>query len=112
MIDARRQEVYTATFDKNGNKISKTEALIIDKQSFEKELAGNSVYFFGNGSDKCQVLIDHPNAVFINGIHPSAAAMGEMSYLLYNAKKFEDVAYFEPFYLKDFVATTPKNKVL
>jgi tRNA threonylcarbamoyladenosine biosynthesis protein TsaB len=112
MIDARRQEVYCSLYDPNENIIEKTNARIIDEQSFSTYLNHTKIYFFGNGSDKCRQLINHPNAFFVKGIYPSATVMAPISQLYFETGKFEDTAYFEPFYLKDFVATTPKNKVL
>lgn len=112
MIDARRQEVYTAFFDTSGNEISQTSALIVDEGSFGNELLDKTIYFFGNGSNKCQEIIKHPGAKFVDGVYPSARYMGKLSAQYFMAGKFQDVAYFEPFYLKDFVATTPKNKVI
>lgn len=111
MIDARRMEVYTALFDPYGEKVTDVEALVLDSQSFARELEGHIVYFFGNGSDKAREVIIHPNARFIPNIIPSAAAMVPIATLKFDEGKFEDVAYFEPFYLKDFIATVPKRKV-
>jgi tRNA threonylcarbamoyladenosine biosynthesis protein TsaB len=112
MIDARRQEVYTALYDANGNEISGTQAVIINEHSFSDVLINKKIYFFGNGAEKCSGLIKHPNAVFIGNIYPSALDMAEYSLALFNRKEFQDIAYFEPYYLKDFVATIPKNKIL
>ncbi len=112
MLDARRLEVYTAFFNKHGEFESETTAEIIDENSFNDLLLNNIVYFFGNGSDKCASIITHANARFISGIYPSAKDMIELSQELFQMQDFKDVAYFEPFYLKDFVSTTPKNKIL
>jgi tRNA threonylcarbamoyladenosine biosynthesis protein TsaB len=112
MIDARRLEVYTAFFDSKGSPQSDISAVIIDENSFNQILSQRKVFFFGNGSEKCAEIINHPNAVFYKGIYPSAKNMIKLSEQKYQNKNFEDVAYFEPYYLKDFVATTPKNKVL
>ncbi len=111
MIDARRMEVYSALFDSQGTEIRGTMAQIIDESTFTQELAKNKIMFFGNGSDKCKEKITHPNAIFLNGIYPSAKYMAPLSQKAFNSKDFKDVAYFEPFYLKDFVATIPKNKL-
>ena len=111
MIDARRMEVYTSVFDSSLNIIEPTTAKIIDKESFLKLLFNRKVAFFGDGAFKCKELITHPNAIFLPNIHPLASGMGDLSIEAYSANNFEDVAYFEPFYLKDFVATKPKNKV-
>jgi tRNA threonylcarbamoyladenosine biosynthesis protein TsaB len=103
MIDARRMEVYCAVYDEQLNEIKKTSADIIDESSFADLLKQNKIYFFGDGSSKCRITITHPNAVFIEGIDPSAQFMLPLAEKLFAEKKFEDVAYFEPFYLKDFV---------
>jgi tRNA threonylcarbamoyladenosine biosynthesis protein TsaB len=112
MIDARRLEVYTALYDTKGLFISGIDAKIIDQSSFIPELDKSEVIFFGNGAAKCRDMITHPNAKFVDGIYPSARFMSPLSMQAVLTRKFEDIAYFEPFYLKDFVATTPKNKVL
>jgi tRNA threonylcarbamoyladenosine biosynthesis protein TsaB len=112
MIDARRLEVYTAFFDIHGTIASGISAEIINETTYLQLLNDRVIYFFGNGSDKCKSLITHKNAHFINGIYPSARNMAKISMDLYKNKRFEDTAYFEPFYLKDFVATIPKNKVI
>lgn len=112
MVDARRLEVYTAFFNNQGMFTSEISAQIINEHSFEEILSKHMVYFFGNGSDKCSSIITHPNARFIAGLNPSAQDMVALSQELYLKQEFKDIAYFEPFYLKDFVATTPKNKVI
>jgi tRNA threonylcarbamoyladenosine biosynthesis protein TsaB len=112
MIDARRLEVYTAFFNRQGEFQSEITAEIIDENSFNDILSVRKIVFFGNGSDKCASIIKHPNAVFCSGVYPSAKNMVQLSEQKFKNKNFEDVAYFEPYYLKDFVATTPKNKVL
>ncbi|TCN68964.1 tRNA (adenosine(37)-N6)-threonylcarbamoyltransferase complex dimerization subunit type 1 TsaB [Acetobacteroides hydrogenigenes] len=111
MIDARRMEVYTALYHSDGSPKTATEALIIDENSFQKELAESKVYFFGNGAPKCIEIINHPNAAFINVTH-TAANMVHLAHRLFDAAKFVDVAYFEPFYLKDFVVTKSKKNSL
>ena len=113
MLDARRMEVYTALYDANLNELSPTKALILDETSFAETLKENNVLFFGNGSDKFKALIEsNSSAYFISDRCPSAAAVGMLAYEAYQKQHFEDVAYFEPFYLKDFVATRPKKKLL
>ncbi|MCB9360521.1 MAG: tRNA (adenosine(37)-N6)-threonylcarbamoyltransferase complex dimerization subunit type 1 TsaB [Flavobacteriales bacterium] len=110
MIDARRMEVYTALYDTEGNKIEDISAKIIDENSFEKELKANKIIFFGDGAEKCRVVLEsNPDAIFIDNIHPSAKYVNELAIEKFKNKEFEDVAYFEPFYLKDFIATTPKK---
>jgi len=112
MIDARRMEVYAAFFDKKLQLIRPTSADIIDEHSYTDLLAEHPVYFFGNGADKCKTAITHPNANFLSEIHPIAKNMITLAAKAFESKRFEDVAYFEPFYLKEFVATTPKEKVI
>jgi tRNA threonylcarbamoyladenosine biosynthesis protein TsaB len=110
MIDARRMEVYAAIFDYRLQELKPTEAVIINEKSFEKELNEQQIVFIGNGASKCKSTIIHPHAIFIDGIKCSTLGLGELAYQQYLENKFEDVAYFEPFYLKDFIGTTPKNK--
>ncbi|MDR1056758.1 MAG: tRNA (adenosine(37)-N6)-threonylcarbamoyltransferase complex dimerization subunit type 1 TsaB [Prevotellaceae bacterium] len=112
MIDARRMEVYTALFDKNTRRIGDTRALIVDENSFAGVLENNKMVFFGDGAEKCKDVIKHPNAVFADAIRLSAMGMVDEATQLYQNKQFEDVAYFEPFYLKDFVVTQSEKKVL
>jgi tRNA threonylcarbamoyladenosine biosynthesis protein TsaB len=112
MIDARRMEVYTSLFNKDGEKIESVSAKIIDENSFENYLQDKKILFLGNGAAKCQEKITHENAIFSGPQKTSARFMQSISENKYNNREFEDVAYFEPYYLKDFVATIPKNKVL
>lgn len=101
MIDARRMEVYTATFDQNHNKISETEALIIDENSFSD--ISEKAYFVGDGAEKCMAVLQKDNFIFLSEIiYPSANEMAELSFEKFQQEAFEDIAYFEPFYLKDF----------
>jgi tRNA threonylcarbamoyladenosine biosynthesis protein TsaB len=109
MIDARRMEVYTCIFDSNLKTFNKTSAKIIDKLSFHDLLETHRMVFFGDGSEKCQNEIQHENAIFINGIIPEAKYMVGIAHNKYDKKEFVDLAYYEPFYLKEFQATTPKN---
>lgn len=111
MIDARRMEVFTAVFDHQLNELQATHAAIIDEGSFNDRLAEGPVYFFGNGSDKCAEVITHENAHFVKDVITSAESMCSISEQRFNASELEDVAYFEPFYLKEFMATTPKPLV-
>ncbi len=112
MIDARRMEVYTALYDAEGKNIEPVSAKIIDKDSFSEYLNRQPVLFFGNGAEKCKPAITHPNALFYGPSGASARFMINMAEMKFNKKTFEGVAYFEPFYFKDFVATIPKNKVI
>lgn len=112
MIDARRMEVYTTLYNLNGEQILPVTAKIIDENSYAEYLEDNEILFFGNGAAKCKEKISHKNALFEGPLLTSARFMQNLAEIKYNKKEFEDVAYFEPFYLKDFVATIPKNKVL
>lgn len=110
MIDARRMEVYCAIYDKNNQSIRPTAAEIIDERSFSELLKKQVIYFFGDGAEKCKpVLSGDVNAVFIDHLYPSAAHMIQLSELGYVQQQFEDIAYFEPFYLKDFIAGKKKK---
>ena len=110
MVDARRMEVYTATFTPEGKQITETAPMIIDENSFAEQLAEGEVLFIGDGAGKCADMIKHPNAKFIQ-CNPQASAMLSPAQTAYKEKRFEDVAYFEPFYLKEFVATVSKKKM-
>lgn len=112
MLDARRMEVYAGFYTPEGEVFRKVSADVIDEESYREILDSHAVCFFGNGADKCKEALNHPAAHFIDGINPSAASMITPVLNKYQLNQFEDVAYFEPFYLKDFVATTPKKKVL
>jgi len=111
MIDARRMEVYTSFYDKEGTQIRGIQADIIDHESYLSYLEDNSVLFFGNGAAKCRDAINHSGAFFINGVITSALYMIPLSERDFELKKFVDVAYYEPFYLKDFVATVPVKNI-
>lgn len=112
MIDARRMEVFCAIYDARMNETAPVSAIIVEENSFKKVLDTHHVVFFGNGADKVKGTIQHENAHFITGIEPSSKQMVPLASEAFNKKQFEDTAYFEPFYLKDFVATIPKKKVL
>ena len=112
MLDARRMEVYSRISLTDHTVIREVSADIIEPDSFNNMLKAGKLCFFGNGSDKCREVIRHPNAYFVAGIDPSAGSMVLPALDRYNRSTFEDVAYFEPFYLKDFVATKPRKKVL
>ncbi|MDP3352542.1 MAG: tRNA (adenosine(37)-N6)-threonylcarbamoyltransferase complex dimerization subunit type 1 TsaB [Flavobacteriaceae bacterium] len=104
MLDARRLEVYSSIFDNQGQEIRKTEAEILNENSFKNYLNSDKVYFLGDGTEKFKSMISHPNAIFLNDKFPSANEMGILSEEKFQKNKFENVAYFEPFYLKDFVS--------
>ena len=110
MIDARRMEVYCALFDHNLQKVGDAEAKIVDENAFSEQLAERNIYFCGNGAAKCQPVITHKNAHFIDKISPLAENMVALAEAQFAQRKFEDVAYFVPFYLKEFQATTPKQR--
>lgn len=113
MIDARRMEVYSQLFDSEAKEAGETQAEIITEDSYKELLqTGKKVYFAGDGSAKCSGVITSENAVFVDSIEPDAANMAELAERRLNNGEFVDVAYFEPFYLKDFVATQSKHKVL
>jgi len=109
MIDARRMEVYTTLFNQNSEQIDEIKALIITPDSFSTLLEKEKIAFFGNGAAKCKEIIKHKNAFFLDEVEPLASAMVLPVNQLFNEKRFEDIAYFEPFYLKDFIATIPKK---
>lgn len=110
MIDARRMEVFTAVFDSSLSTIEPVSAKIIDKQSFADQLSQSAITFIGDGAEKCKAALHHPNAFFSADNFNSAGNMSELSFEAFSNEHFEDLAYFEPFYLKDFVLTTPKVK--
>lgn len=110
MIDARRMEVYCAIYDQNLEEKQATEAKIVDGTSFQEILANQSIIFFGDGAAKCQeVLGQSPNALFAEEFHPTAQSVGKLAHQAFENEQFEDLAYFEPFYLKDFVALPSKK---
>lgn len=104
MIDARRMEVYTAAYDLHGNLLAPIAAVIVDEQSFADELAQGPVLFVGDGAEKCRPHLGHPNARFRSDIRASAKGMVALAETKLAQGLVEDTAYFEPYYLKDFVA--------
>lgn len=112
MIDARRMEVYAALYDRALQVVRPIGADIVDEQSYKEFLDERPIYFYGNGSAKCREKIVHPNAHFIENIRPLAKWMFPLAEKAIAQEEYEDVAYFEPFYLKEFVATVSKSKVL
>ncbi|MGL4293986.1 MAG: tRNA (adenosine(37)-N6)-threonylcarbamoyltransferase complex dimerization subunit type 1 TsaB [Bacteroidales bacterium] len=112
MIDARRMEVYSAIYDLGLSEVKPVSADIIDENSYKEILDLHPVYFFGDGAAKCEKIINHPNARFIQSVMPVAYDMTALAEMAFKRMDFKDVAYFEPFYLKEFVATTPKNKII
>ncbi|HLT33712.1 MAG TPA: tRNA (adenosine(37)-N6)-threonylcarbamoyltransferase complex dimerization subunit type 1 TsaB [Aquaticitalea sp.] len=103
LLDARRMEVYSAIYDCNHQQIRATEAEILNESSFKSFLDQGTVYFIGSGVDKLEALFTHHNAAYVKGKLPSAAQMASLSYDKYKQNNFEDVAYFEPYYLKEFI---------
>lgn len=110
MIDARRMEVYAAVYNQEHEQIREIKAEIIDENSFASYLENHKVYFLGDGSLKCKTIINHKNAIFVDDKFPSAKQMAILSYNKYKKSDIENVAYFEPFYLKDFVVIPEKKK--
>ncbi|MFH2143351.1 MAG: tRNA (adenosine(37)-N6)-threonylcarbamoyltransferase complex dimerization subunit type 1 TsaB [Bacteroidota bacterium] len=111
MIDARRMEVYYSIFDRNLKTIEATSSIIIDNNNFHKYLTDYEIVFTGNGSEKAKGVINHINAKFQNR-YSSAKYLVQLALKKYENKNFEDLAYFEPFYLKEFIAIPPKNKII
>jgi tRNA threonylcarbamoyladenosine biosynthesis protein TsaB len=109
MIDARRMEVYAAIYDRALRPVKEISADIIDENSYLEYLEKSPVYFFGNGADKCRGKITHPNVHFIEDVYPLAKNMVPLAERAHARQQFEDVAYFEPFYLKEFIATQSKK---
>lgn len=108
MLDARRMEVYTAVFDHNGKQVQKTDAVIVEADSFNA-FAGNKKVIFGPGASKCEDVLAGSDSQFIDDTYPSAGDMAVLAEEMLNKNETMDLAYFEPFYLKDFQATKPKK---
>ena len=109
MIDARRMEVYSAVYDRALHEVRGIQADVVDADTYREYLDRGPVYFFGNGAEKCMEVINHPNARLIKGVEPLAKWMFPIAERRIAQEKYEDVAYFVPFYLKDFVAHQPKK---
>lgn len=109
MIDARRMEVYNALFTAEVKMLRETSADIINGSSYSERLKSERIIFFGNGADKCRSAITSANAIFAEGFSLSASYLHKPSVNALREKWFEDVAYFEPYYLKEFIATIPKK---
>ena len=110
VLDARRMEVYSSVFDKNGKEIRETKAEIIDEHSFQDYINIKHVHFLGSGAEKIKELFSLETITYHCEVVPSAKEMASISSNKYNVDDFEDVAYFEPYYLKDFVMQTKKAK--
>lgn len=109
MLDARRMEVYCLLANNKGDVLEPTQAKVMDETSFEEVLSKNKVVFFGNGAAKCKEVITNANAIFLSDIVPSAEQIGELAFKKFQTQQFEDLANFEPFYLKDFLIKKPKS---
>ncbi|GAA4493383.1 tRNA (adenosine(37)-N6)-threonylcarbamoyltransferase complex dimerization subunit type 1 TsaB [Hymenobacter ginsengisoli] len=110
MLDARRQEVYTALYRADGTEVLAPTNLILDADALAEHLAQSPLLCFGSGAVKFQALVgDQANALFLAGVQPSAIATGELGLAAYHRQDFRDVAYYEPFYLKEVYTTTPKG---
>jgi tRNA threonylcarbamoyladenosine biosynthesis protein TsaB len=112
MLDARRMEVYAALFNRERQVVRGTMAEEVTPASYASFLTRGKVYFLGNGAEKCKAVLSSPHAVFVDDLHPLAVDMIPIAEELFRAGRFEDTAYFEPFYLKEFRATVARNKVL
>lgn len=111
MIDARRMEVYSVVYDRALQAIRPIGADIVEADTYREYLDRGPVYFLGNGAAKCKEVINHPNAHFIDGAKPLAKWMFPLAEMQFNREEFCDVAYFEPYYLKDFIAIKPKKLI-
>ncbi|MBU6119246.1 tRNA (adenosine(37)-N6)-threonylcarbamoyltransferase complex dimerization subunit type 1 TsaB [Hymenobacter siberiensis] len=113
MLDARRQEVYAAIYACDGQEVLAPTPLILDADTLAEQLANNSVLLFGNGAAKFQVVLgESAQAGFLAGIEPSAISVGQLGVAAFHRQEFQDVAYYEPFYLKEVYTTTPKKQPL
>lgn len=115
MLDARRMEVYTAIYTWQKDQLKQympTQALVIDQHALSDYWQNREVVMFGNGAEKCKEVITHPHARFIDHVHYSSADMATLAFKFYEQKEFQDVAYYEPYYLKDFIAGKPGKNIL
>jgi len=112
MIDARRMEVYTAIYTADLNSVVKVKALVVEQDSLDEYVEESRLFLFGNGSAKCSNILVNQAVSFIDGVYASSRYMATLANQKFQRGEFVDVAYFEPFYLKDFIATVPKNSVL
>jgi tRNA threonylcarbamoyladenosine biosynthesis protein TsaB len=112
MLDARRMEVYYAIYDSQGNKIKEISAEVINETSFVNIPESQKIIFFGNGAQKCKEVINRTNVFFVTDFSISATHMYKPVMHAYNEHKFENVAYFEPLYLKDFITSKPRKNIL
>ena len=112
MIDARRMEVYCSLYSSKGDTISEPEAKILDENSFNETLLNQKVFFVGDGSEKFKEIVNHENAVFLDAVLPSATSFGQLAFQKFKSNELEDLAYFEPFYLKEFHTIPSKKNLL
>ncbi|MBO0342621.1 tRNA (adenosine(37)-N6)-threonylcarbamoyltransferase complex dimerization subunit type 1 TsaB [Flagellimonas profundi] len=110
VLDARRMEVYSCVYDNNYQEIRETRAEVINEASFADYVSGKKVYVLGSGAEKCRGALQHPNFVFNDSVVPSSKQMASIAFEKFKSNQFEDVAYFEPYYLKDFVLQQKKKK--
>jgi len=110
MLDARRMEVYASVYNHYHNQIRDIKAEVIEKESFSDYLTNGKVFFLGDGAQKCKTMINHENAIFIDNKFPSSREMAKLSFYKYQKSDIENVAYFEPFYLKDFIVIPEKKR--
>ncbi len=110
MLDARRMEVYCTIVNKEFQVESETKAVVVNEESFQEWMQRGKLLFFGNGAGKCQELLKGSNCVFMMGHHPTATSMGQLAATEFENGAHEDLAYFEPYYLKEFMTTVPKEK--
>ena len=108
VLDARRMEVYSCVFDDKYKEIRETKAEVIDENSFAEFSKFKKIHIIGSGAEKCEEIIKQPNFKFYNAAYPSAKEMAKLAHKKFEANYFEDVAYFEPYYLKDFILQTKK----
>jgi tRNA threonylcarbamoyladenosine biosynthesis protein TsaB len=112
MLDARRMEVYYAIYDSTGKKIKDISAEVVTEDLFSDIPESQQIIFFGDGAKKCKDIINHKNAIFAEDFRISAAHMHRPVFQAFSENNYEDVAYFEPFYLKDFITTVPRKNIL
>jgi len=110
LLDARRMEVYSRVFDGQCNSVRETRAEIIDENSFQEYLKNGKVLLMGPGTQKCTTVLKNNNLVYDTSVYPSAEQLAKLSFNKFQKSDFEDVAYFEPYYLKDFVLQTKAKK--
>ena len=109
VLDARRMEVYSSVFDSEYQEIRETRAEVIDENAFSEYVAHKKVHIIGSGAEKCKEVLGHSNFHFDSSVLPSSKQMAILSHKKFQTGQFEDVAYFEPYYLKDFVVHTKKK---